>query len=69
MTTAHGVSPSVSVAEALISLIVLTLLYAGLAVIEVRLMLTYIRRGADELPAPDSDDTPEGTDRPLAFAY
>ncbi len=68
MTTAHGVSPSVSVTEALISLIVLTLLYAGLAVVEVRLMLTYIRAGADELPAPASDDTGEA-DRPLAFAY
>ena len=69
MTTAHGVSPSVSVTEALISLIVLTLLYLGLAIVEVRLMLTYIRAGADELPPPAPDDDPEGTDRPMAFAY
>jgi cytochrome d ubiquinol oxidase subunit I len=69
MTTAHGVSPTVSVTEALISLIVLTLLYAGLAVVEVRLMLTYIRAGADELPSTAHDDGTDDPDRPLAFAY
>jgi len=70
MTTAQSVSPSVSVAEALTSLIVLTLLYGVLAFIEVRLMLTYIRAGADPAPAPRDDDPDSGnTDRPLAFAY
>ncbi|MEO5853082.1 MAG: cytochrome ubiquinol oxidase subunit I [Nocardioides sp.] len=70
MTTAHGVSPTVSVTEALISLIVLTLLYAALAVIEVRLMLTYLQKGAEQLPVPsDTDDTDAKADRPLAFAY
>jgi cytochrome bd ubiquinol oxidase subunit I len=66
MTTAQAVSPGVSTAEALTSLIVLTLLYGVLAVVEVRLLLTYIRKGADPLPEPDdrADD-----DRPLAFAY
>ena len=68
MTTASSVSPSVSVAEALTSLIVLTLLYGVLAVVEVRLMLTYIRAGAEPAPVtPDDDDL--DTDRPLAFAY
>ena len=40
----------------LISLIVLTLLYAGLAVVEVRLMLTYIEPGADPIAAADDPD-------------
>ena len=68
MTTAKAVSPGVSATDAFISLAVLTLLYAVLAVIEVRLMLTYIRRGAEALPPPpdEHDDT---ADRPLAFAY
>jgi cytochrome d ubiquinol oxidase subunit I len=70
MTTAQSVSPTVSVAEALTSLIVLTLLYGVLAVIEVRLMLTYIGAGADQAPTPRDDDDPDATaDRPLAFAY
>ena len=51
----------------LTSLIVLTLLYAVLAVIEVRLMLTYIRKGADEIEPPTRHRP--GADRPLAFAY
>jgi cytochrome bd ubiquinol oxidase subunit I len=73
MTTAQSVSPGVGAAQMLISLIVLTLLYGVLAVVEVRLLFTYIARGADELPTPTPDDPdhPEGTgaDRPLAFAY
>ncbi|MCW2797959.1 cytochrome ubiquinol oxidase subunit I [Nocardioides sp.] len=73
MTTAQAVSPGVSALEMGLSLVALTLLYAVLAVIEVRLMLTYIRKGAepavDLLPLgpPDGDD--DDVDRPLAFAY
>ncbi|MCD4526790.1 cytochrome ubiquinol oxidase subunit I [Nocardioides sp. cx-173] len=71
MTTQHGVSPSVSPTEALISLVVLTLLYGALMVIEVKLLLTYARHGADKV---DDDDLPperpdNDPDRPLAFAY
>ena len=54
-----------------IALITLTLVYAVLAVVEVRLLLTYIRKGVepitdDDLPRvrTDADD-----DQPLAFAY
>jgi len=68
MTTANSVSPGVSTAEALTSLIVLTLVYGVLAVVEVRLMFVYIRRGAEPVEPP----TPPGSDdadRPLAFAY
>jgi len=71
MTTAQSVSPGVGAGQMLTSLIVLTLLYGVLAVVEVRLLFTYIARGADELPAPpaDPDDPDAGADRPLAFAY
>ncbi|WP_306214216.1 cytochrome ubiquinol oxidase subunit I [Actinoplanes sp. RD1] len=60
-TTADSVSPSVSTGEAATSLIVLTVLYGVLAVIEVGLFVKYARRGYVE-PA-------EQTDRTLAFAY
>ena len=60
MTTASGVSPSVSTGEVLTSLIVFTLLYGVLAVVEVRLMLTYIRRGADPRPGADRRGRPDG---------
>ncbi len=68
MTTARSVSPGVSPFEAMVSLVTLTALYGVLAFIEVRLMLTYIHRGADELPPP-ADPTGADEDRPLAFAY
>jgi cytochrome d ubiquinol oxidase subunit I len=68
MTTARSVSPNVSPFEAMVSLVALTALYGVLAFIEVRLMVTYIHRGADELPAPPNPDD-ESEDRPLAFAY
>ena len=70
MTTERAVSPTVSVLEASISLIALTLLYAVLMVIEIKLLLTFVRAGAPPYVEPDPD-TPQGdpTDRPLAFAY
>ena len=68
MTTASGVSPSVSAAEVWISMVAYTLVYAVLAVIEVRLFLTYVRRGADPFEDPrDHADADE--DAPLQFAY
>ncbi len=70
MTTAAGVSPGVSVPEALISLIVLTLLYAVLAVIEIGLIVKYVKRGADPFEEPPS--VPVGgkdDDAKMAFAY
>ena len=68
MTTEQAVSPGVSTAEVLTSLILLTAVYGVLAFVEVRLLLTYIARGAEQLPEP-SDDDPHDPDRPLAFAY
>ncbi|WP_457207336.1 cytochrome ubiquinol oxidase subunit I [Nocardioides sp. P5_C9_2] len=70
MTTENAVSPSVSVFEAATSLIVLTLLYAVLAVVELGLLITYIRKGAD--PFVEPPDVPIGghdDDAPMAFAY
>lgn len=68
MTTSSGVSPSVSATEVWISMVAYTLVYAVLAVIEVRLFLTYVRRGADPFEDPrehaDADE-----DAPLQFAY
>ncbi len=65
MTTAQSVSPGVSQAEAMTSLILLTAVYAVLAVIELGLLLRYIKAGADPVP-PRSEPS---TDQPLAFAY
>jgi cytochrome d ubiquinol oxidase subunit I len=68
MTTRTGVSPSVSAGEVITSMVVYTLLYGALAVIEVKLFLRYARAGADPYEEPvsrsDQDD-----DAPLAFAY
>ncbi|MET0928881.1 MAG: cytochrome ubiquinol oxidase subunit I [Aeromicrobium sp.] len=66
MPTSAGVSPSTSVAEVATSLAMFTLLYGVLAVIEVKLLLRYVKAGLPDLePAPDPDDV----DAPLAFAY
>jgi cytochrome d ubiquinol oxidase subunit I len=62
--TAQSASPSVGASEVATSLIVLTLLYGVLAVIEVGLVLRYARAGAPEIETPTDDP-----DRPLAFAY
>ena len=70
MTTESGVSPSVSTFEAATSLIVLTLLYAVLAVVEVGLLVKYVKQGAD--PFEEPPNVPVGgseDDAPLTFAY
>jgi cytochrome d ubiquinol oxidase subunit I len=68
MTTSHGVSPGVSAGEVWTSLITLTLLYAGLAVIEMKLLLRAIADGAPDFEEPvDPADRDENA--PLVFAY
>ena len=70
MTASNAVSPGVSVFEAATSLVLLTLVYGVLAVVEVGLMLKYIKAGVPELSAADTDVRPPADDdRPLAFAY
>jgi cytochrome d ubiquinol oxidase subunit I len=72
MNVGRGVSPGVSTTEAWISIITLTLLYGVLAVIEVGLILRFVKRGADpfeEPPDPTLRGSDDDQDRPLAFAY
>jgi cytochrome bd ubiquinol oxidase subunit I len=68
MYTAGAVSPGVTVGEALTSVITLTSVYAVLAVIEVLLMVRYVRGGVAAVLPPDEpqDDTRSDV---LAFAY
>ena len=65
MATHTAVSPSVGTADVWTSMIVYTLLYAGLAVVEVKLLLDYIRRGAEPFETPRLVED----DQPLEFAY
>ncbi|RKN38033.1 cytochrome ubiquinol oxidase subunit I [Streptomyces hoynatensis] len=78
LQTRSAVSPGVSQAEQLVSLSVFTLLYAVLAVIEVRLMITYVKAGPPELTEADRNPPtriggdrgdPADADRPMAFSY
>lgn len=71
MTTERAVSPGVSATEALISLTVLTVVYAVLAVVEVGLILKYVKAGPEphREPNPASFNDDPDADRPLAFAY
>ncbi|MGE3287116.1 MAG: cytochrome ubiquinol oxidase subunit I [Pseudonocardia sp.] len=66
LRTADGVSPSVGSGYVITSLVVLTLLYGALAVVEAVLMVRYAKAGPPEIEPPD-----EGSDeaRPLAVAY
>jgi cytochrome bd ubiquinol oxidase subunit I len=75
LKTEDSVSPSVSTAEAATSLVVFTLLYAILAVVEIKLMVKYAKAGPPELT--DDDLNPPNriggqdrdADRPMAFSY
>jgi cytochrome bd ubiquinol oxidase subunit I len=66
MTVQSGVSPSVSTTEIWISMVVYTLVYALLAVIEVKLLLTYIRKGPESY---EDHRKSVSDDEKLAFAY
>jgi cytochrome d ubiquinol oxidase subunit I len=68
MTTANGVSPSVSMGEVITSMIVFTLLYGALAVVEIKLFLHYVRKGAEPFEQPQ-DPADRDEDAPLVFAY
>ncbi|MGC5030894.1 cytochrome ubiquinol oxidase subunit I [Micromonospora sp. DT229] len=70
MLTRDGVSRSVSLTEVLTSFTAFTLIYAVLAVVEVKLLLRYAKAGVPDVSDhPDPDDTDDDADRPLAFAY
>ena len=65
MPTAAGVSPGTTTAEVLTSLIAFTTLYGVLAVVEMRLLITYVKKGLPEI----DDTVHDEHDGPLAFAY
>ncbi|MEU8570371.1 cytochrome ubiquinol oxidase subunit I [Streptomyces pathocidini] len=75
LRTSDAVSPGVSQGEVLTSMIVFTALYAILAVIEVKLLVKYVKAGPPELT--DSDRNPPtrigghdaDADKPMAFSY
>jgi cytochrome d ubiquinol oxidase subunit I len=85
MFTAAAVSPGVSAGEILTSLIVLTAIYAVLLVVEVKLLVKYVRGGVvsampelahapvdeneDATPGPDGPGKPGAGNDVLAFAY
>ncbi|WP_055590114.1 cytochrome ubiquinol oxidase subunit I [Peterkaempfera griseoplana] len=83
MRTSDAVSPGVSTAEQLTTLTGFTLLYAALAVVEVRLLVTYAKAGPVSSERPPAQDptlrgpsagggdaaAAEDADKPLAFAY
>lgn len=68
MPTSAGVSPGTTTAEVLASLIGFTVIYGVLAVIEFKLLLTYIRAGLPVIE-PAGEDADDDRDAPLAFAY
>ncbi|MEO8750340.1 MAG: cytochrome ubiquinol oxidase subunit I [Allobranchiibius sp.] len=70
MTTATGVS-NVGAATVLTSMVVYTLLYAALAVVEIKLFLDYTRRGADPAPPEDgsASDSEHDAPAPVSFVY
>ena len=65
MATQTAVSPTVGTADVVTSMSVFTLLYGALAVVEVRLLLEYIRRGAEPFEQPRVVED----DEPLVFTY
>jgi len=76
MFTAAAVSPGVTAGEMLFSLIALALVYGALLVVEIRLLVKYVRGGvASAMPeldphSHDNDpDDPDKRDDVLAFAY
>jgi cytochrome d ubiquinol oxidase subunit I len=68
--TADAVSPLLTTTEVWISLVGFTLIYAILAIIEVALLLKYIKIGAPEAPVEDPyAEAQKDDDKQLYFAY
>ncbi|GGL99310.1 cytochrome ubiquinol oxidase subunit I [Streptomyces fumigatiscleroticus] len=73
--TRDAVSPGVSTAEVLTSMISFTLLYAILAVVEVKLLVKYVKAGPPELTEADLNPPTKiggelrDADKPMAFSY
>jgi len=75
LQTRDAVSPGVSQGEVLTSMILFTTLYAVLAVIEVRLLVKYVKAGPPDLTEADLNPPTriggdhDDADRPMAFSY
>jgi cytochrome d ubiquinol oxidase subunit I len=75
MQTRDAVSPGVSQGEVVTSMIAFTALYAVLAVIEVRLLVKYVKAGPPELTENDLNPPTRiggdsrDADKPMAFSY
>jgi cytochrome d ubiquinol oxidase subunit I len=72
MFTAAAVSPGVTAGELLFSVIALTAVYAALLVVEVSLLVRYVRAGvAGAMPELTAHDDPDDRSRDdvLSFAY
>ncbi|MET9695506.1 cytochrome ubiquinol oxidase subunit I [Streptomyces sp. NPDC006529] len=75
LRTADAVSPTVSQGEVITSMAVFTALYAVLAVIEVKLLVKYVKAGPPELTEADLNPPTRiggdhaDADRPMAFSY
>jgi cytochrome d ubiquinol oxidase subunit I len=75
LQTRAAVSPGVSQAEVLTSMIVFTALYAVLAVVEVKLLAKYVKAGPPELTEADLNPPTkiggdsQDADKPMAFSY
>ncbi|HLS46261.1 MAG TPA: cytochrome ubiquinol oxidase subunit I, partial [Ornithinicoccus sp.] len=69
MTTQTGVSPGTTTGEVLTTMVLFTLLYGVLAVIEVGLILKYTREGAPEFDGVSLDPKDRAEDEPFVFTY
>lgn len=58
LTTEDGVSPGVSGLSVLISLLVFTIVYGSLAVVEFRLIVRAVQKGPDPLEADEDSEEP-----------
>jgi cytochrome d ubiquinol oxidase subunit I len=61
MKTADGVSPGINGVDVLISLIVFTLIYGVLAVVEMKLLLAAAQKGIEEEKSEDAADADQLT--------
>ncbi|MFE1749802.1 cytochrome ubiquinol oxidase subunit I [Streptomyces anandii] len=75
LQTRHAVSPGVTQGEVITSMTVFTLLYAILAVVEVKLLAKYVKAGPPELTEADLNPPTKiggdvrDADKPMAFSY
>jgi len=69
MPTSLAVSPTVSAGEVLATMIGFTLLYGALAVVEIALLVHYIKAGLPDVSREMSDTHENDGERPLTFAY